>query len=263
MSENIPSAAVPAQWEPLGMIERRVLGVLIEKQKTSKTADAYPMTLNSLTTGCNQKSNRDPVLDLSEDDVEETLISLGKKGFTVKMVGGRAERFRHLLYELWKVSKVEMAILAELLLRGPQSEGELRGRASRMDDIPDLDQLRTHLKALADRKLVVYLTEPERRGAMLTHGFHTPDEMPAVQAYAVGLASQIMASSSAMGDAAGRTLGSANSTPGNSVNNSANEERFNKNEERFNKLETELESLKTTVAQLQSELKELKTALGQ
>ena len=66
-------AAAPETWTPLPPHERRVLGVLVEKQKTSKTADAYPMTLNSVVTGCNQKSNRDPVMDLSEDPVEETL----------------------------------------------------------------------------------------------------------------------------------------------------------------------------------------------
>lgn len=156
---------------------RRVLGVLIEKQKTSKSADAYPMTLNAITTGCNQKSNRDPVTDYDEDDVEETLDALQKSGHVMKMTGTRVDRWRHLLYELWKVTKVEMAILAELLLRGAQTEGDLRARASRMDEIADLEELRSLLKGLAERKLVVYLSEPGRRGTMLTHGFHTPAEL--------------------------------------------------------------------------------------
>jgi uncharacterized protein YceH (UPF0502 family) len=169
-------AAVPT-WEPLPPYERRVLGVLIEKQKTSKSADAYPMTLNAITTGCNQKSNREPVYDLDTEAVEETLGELQRKGLVMKMTGGRADRWRHLLYELWKVTKVEMAVLAELLLRGPQTEGDLRGRASRMDEIKDLDELRGLLKGLAGRNLVVYLTEPGRRGTVVTHGFHTPDEL--------------------------------------------------------------------------------------
>jgi uncharacterized protein YceH (UPF0502 family) len=163
--------------DPLPPYERRVLGVLIEKQKTSKSADAYPMTLNSITTGCNQKSNRDPVYDLDEDDVEQTLTALQGKGLVMKMTGGRADRYRHLLYETWKASKTEMAVLAELLLRGPQSEGDLRGRAGRMEDIPDLEVLRSMLTALAERGLVVYLTEPNRRGTVVTHGFHTPEEL--------------------------------------------------------------------------------------
>jgi uncharacterized protein YceH (UPF0502 family) len=170
--------------EPLTPHERRVLGVLIEKQKTSKSPDAYPMTLNALTTGCNQKSNRDPVLDLSDEAVEEVLGGLQKRGLVMRMTGGRADRFRHLLYETWRVGKVELAVLAELLLRGPQSFGDLRGRASRMDDVPDLDALKAILAPLAERKLVVYLGDPDRRGAMVTHGFHSPEELVAVQSHA-------------------------------------------------------------------------------
>lgn len=166
---------------PLSVIERRILGVLIEKQKTSKSADAYPMTLNSLTTGCNQKSNRDPVLELDEDDVEETLRALQAKGLTLKIVGGRADRYKHLLYDVWKVSKVEMAILAELLLRGPQSEGDLRSRASRMEEIADLDVLRGLLKELQARQFVQYLTPADRRGAILTHTFHAPEELEKIR----------------------------------------------------------------------------------
>src|SRR5579885_1593946 len=107
-----PTPATPPTWDPLPPHERRVLGVLIEKQKTSKSADAYPMTLNAITTGCNQKSNRDTVYEVDE----EALASLQRKGLVMKMTGSRADRWRHLLYEVWKASKVEMAVLAELLL---------------------------------------------------------------------------------------------------------------------------------------------------
>lgn len=173
-----PQVSSPsATWNLLAPDHRRVLGVLIEKQKTSKSADAYPMTLNGITTGCNQKSNRDPVTDYDEDDVEETLDALQKSGHVMKMTGTRVDRWRHLLYELWKVTKVEMAILAELLLRGAQTEGDLRARASRMDEIADLEELRSLLKGLSERKLVIYLSEPGRRGTMLTHGFHTAAEL--------------------------------------------------------------------------------------
>jgi uncharacterized protein len=169
-------------WPVLSILDRRVLGVLIEKQKTSKSPDAYPMSVNAITTGCNQKSNRDPVLDLDEDEVEETLVRLQGGGWVSKITGGRVERWRHLLYENWKVGRVELAILAELLLRGPQSEGDLRTRVCRMDDVPDLDQLRSLLRPLAERKLVVYLTPPERRGTTLTHGFHAQAELQAAAA---------------------------------------------------------------------------------
>ena len=168
-----PRRPTPA---PLSVNERRVLGVLVEKNKTTKTPDTYPMTLNSVVIGCNQKSNRDPVLELDEDEVEETLTDLMKKGLTIKQQGGRTDRWRHLLYDAWNPSKVELAILAELMLRGPQSEGDLRGRASRMDEIADLDTLRALLKGLCERKLTVYLSPPGR-GAVVTHGFHTPEEL--------------------------------------------------------------------------------------
>jgi uncharacterized protein len=175
-------------WPSLKPLERRVLGVLVEKQKTSKSPDAYPMTLNGLTIGCNQKSNRDPVYELGDDEVEETLTDLQKQGLVAKVVGGRTDRYRHLLYEAWKASKIDLAILAELLLRGPQSEGDLRGRADRMTAIPDLDSLRQALKGLSDRRLVVYLTPPDRRGAVVTHGFHSPAELEAARSGSVGAA---------------------------------------------------------------------------
>jgi uncharacterized protein YceH (UPF0502 family) len=174
----LPGSVGP--WPVLDVQERRVLGVLVEKAKT--TPDAYPMSLNALVTGCNQKSNREPVLDLEEDDVEEALLRCKSRGLVCKVIGGRVERWRQLLYESWHVEKVEIAILAELLLRGPQTEGELRGRASRMEPIDDLEILRSHIKPLVDRNLIVYLTPEERRGAMLTHGFHEPNELARLRA---------------------------------------------------------------------------------
>lgn len=168
-----------AAWPTLGVNERRVLGVLVEKAKT--TPDAYPLSVNALVMGCNQKSNRDPVLELAEADVKEALGALQQKGLSVKITGGRVERWRHALYEAWKVDKVELAVLAELLLRGPQTEGELRGRASRMEPIADLELLRTVLRRLAERALVAYLSPEGRRGIAVTHGFHSPEEMAGVR----------------------------------------------------------------------------------
>ncbi len=170
-----PDPPPPPVWEPLPPLERRVLGVLIEKQKTA-SGDTYPMSINGIVTGCNQKSNRDPLTSLDEDEVEEVLIGMERKLLVNRIQGGRVEKWRHLLYDLWKVSKVEMAILAELLLRGPQSEGDLRSRASRMDSIADLDTLRELLKELVRRNFVAYLTGGGR-GAVVTHGFHSADEL--------------------------------------------------------------------------------------
>jgi uncharacterized protein YceH (UPF0502 family) len=174
----------PPGWPVLDTSERRILGVLVEKSKT--TPDTYPMSINALVTGCNQKSNRDPILELSEIDVEDALGSAQKKGLSIKVTGGRVVRWRHAIYDAWKVDKVEAALLAELLLRGPQTEGELRGRASRMEAIDDLDALRARLRPLAERGLVVYLTPEGRRGTVLTHGFHAHDELERLRARHAG-----------------------------------------------------------------------------
>jgi uncharacterized protein YceH (UPF0502 family) len=164
-----------ATWPVLTMAERRVLGVMVEKAKT--TPDVYPMSVNSLMTGANQKSNRDPLMNVSEENVEDTLQGLQPKGYVTRIQGGRVERWRHNLYDQWSVNKVELAIVAELLLRGAQTEGELRQRASRMEPIDDLDALRAALKPLAERKLVVFLGPEGRRGTLITHGFHAPKEL--------------------------------------------------------------------------------------
>ena len=111
-------------WPVLDINERRVLGVLVEKAKT--TPDSYPLSLNALTAGCNQKSNREPVMSLTDLDVEDTLLRLQKRGLVIKVTSSRVDRWRHQLYEAWHLDRVDLAILTELLLRGPQTEGELR-----------------------------------------------------------------------------------------------------------------------------------------
>jgi uncharacterized protein len=165
---------------PLTSLERRVLGVLVEKAKT--TPDFYPLSLNALATGCNQKSNREPVMNVSDDQVETTVASLQPRGLVTRITGGRVDRWRHNLYEQWSVDKVELAIIAELFLRGPQTEGELRGHASRMEPIDSIDTLRQKLKPLAERKLVAFLGAEGRRGTLIAHGFYTAEEFEKLSA---------------------------------------------------------------------------------
>ncbi len=119
MSEVGSSAAssLAPRWKPIGRVERRVLGVLVEKAKT--TPDAYPLTLNSLTTGCNQKSNRDPQMNLEPDQIESSLEKLRHMSAVIEVSGGgRVPKYRHMVYEWLGVDKIEAAVMTELLLRG-------------------------------------------------------------------------------------------------------------------------------------------------
>jgi len=174
-SEGQIAESSQPQWRPIGPVERRVLGVLIEKAKT--TPDYYPMTLAGICTGCNQKSCRWPIMQLEPEDVEEALERLRELGAVGYVHGsGRAVKFRHYAYEWFGVNKVELAVLAELLLRGPQTEGQLRAHVSRMEPMTDLSQLRAVLAALRDKGLVVSLT-PESRGHVVSHTLYLPKEM--------------------------------------------------------------------------------------
>ncbi len=163
------------QWQPIAAIDRRVVGVLVEKAKT--TPDAYPMTLNAIRTACNQKSNRAPVMQLESDDIEESLERLREMGAVGLIEGyGRAQKYRHYLYQWLGVDAVELAVMAELLLRGAQTEGELRGRAARMEPIRDLSALRPVVESLKGKGLMVPLTPPGR-GHVVTHGLYPPNEL--------------------------------------------------------------------------------------
>ena len=143
--------------EPL---EARVLGVLIEKQLT--TPEQYPLSLNGLAAGCNQKNNRDPLMSVSERDVADAILRLRVAGFVdfVQLTGQRVEKYRHKVDAQLQLQPAEVAVLAELLLRGPQQAGELRSRVERMHPVPDLAALQLVLDALAVKGLVVRL---ERR----------------------------------------------------------------------------------------------------
>jgi uncharacterized protein YceH (UPF0502 family) len=170
------------QWQPLNSRQRRVVGVLIEKAKT--TPDAYPLTLNALTNGCNQKSNRSPQMNLTPGDVEQTVDELREVGAVLEVQGsGRVPKYRHQMYEWLGVDKVELAVMAELLLRGEQTVGELRSRASRMEPIAGLAELKPLLDSLMEKKLVISLTN-EGRGQIVTHGLYKDRELEALKSRA-------------------------------------------------------------------------------
>jgi hypothetical protein len=133
--------------------EARVLGVLIEKAFT--TPDQYPLTLNATVNGANQKNNRDPVTALDENQVFDALEGLRGKGLVVRadMAGSRVNKFKHQTGEVLHVRPAEVALLAELLLRGPQTLGELRGRASRMHPFESTEAVKNMLSALMEREV--------------------------------------------------------------------------------------------------------------
>ena len=144
--------------------EIRVLGALIEKQLS--TPDYYPMTLNALIHACNQKSNRDPVVTYRESDVLSALDTLQHRRLvgTATGVGSRAVKYRHALAEAWSLSAAALAVLAELLLRGPRTVGELRGRTGRMHTFEDTGQVQEILTNLASREAPLALQLPRRAG---------------------------------------------------------------------------------------------------
>jgi hypothetical protein len=156
--------------------QRRVLGTLLEKAFT--TPEIYPLTVKALTAGCNQKSNRHPLTDYSEDDVLEILDQLRQLSLVavIHTETGRTERFRHYMRKRFTLSEPQLAVLTELLLRGLQSIGDLRARASRMVPIETLDELRVALRGLLEQKFVQATASLERRGVEVDHNFYASSE---------------------------------------------------------------------------------------
>jgi uncharacterized protein len=143
-------------------VELRVLGCLIEKQRT--TPDVYPLSLNSLRLACNQATNRDPVVDYDEATVRAALERLGRKGWTrlASGPGSRAAKYRHLFDEALGLVPSESALLCVLMLRGAQTPGELKGRVERIYPFGSLDDVQRTLEMLIERELVARL--PRRPG---------------------------------------------------------------------------------------------------
>ena len=166
----------------LTSLQARVIGCLIEKAIT--TPDQYPLSLNALVNACNQKSNRDPLMDLSESTVQQTLDGLSKKHLVMEKsgFGSRVPKYQHRFcnteFGNLKLDPQELAIVCELLLRGPQTPGELRTRASRMApfaEAADVEAALTRLRDRPDGPFVVQLArEPNRRDSRWAHLFSGP-----------------------------------------------------------------------------------------
>ena len=143
-------------------VELRVLGCLIEKQRT--TPDAYPLSLNALRLACNQSTNRDPVVDYDEETIRAALQRLGGRGWTrlASGAGSRAVKYRHLFGEALGLDDADLALLAVLMLRGPQTLGELKSRTERLHRFESIAAVEEALISLGERELVARL--PRRPG---------------------------------------------------------------------------------------------------
>jgi uncharacterized protein YceH (UPF0502 family) len=173
----------------LSPLEARVIGCLIEKQIT--TPDHYPLSLNALVNACNQKSNRDPLMEVDEPTIQASVDQLARKHFVVEKsgFGSRVPKYQHRFcnteYGTLKLTPQELAIVCELLVRGPQTPGELRTRASRMAPFSEVGQVEAALESLRTREdgpFVVRLPrEPGRRDSRWAHLFSGAVAIPAIE----------------------------------------------------------------------------------
>lgn len=198
--DAVPADPLPVQdvsadgRELLNAFEIRVLAVLAEKE--ALTPDNYPMSLNGLTNGCNQLSSREQVMSLSEESVQDVLHDLMQKKFVseVKQAGGRVPKYEHRMRIKWSLEQDKLAILTILMLRGPQTAGEIRSRAGRLHDFATVAQVETGLQFLMDKypSLVARLARApgtkESRYAHLLAGEDAVQRMEIAAAFSSGAA---------------------------------------------------------------------------
>lgn len=174
----------------LDPVEIRVLGSLMEKQQS--TPEYYPLTLNALVAAANQKSNREPVMELGENEIHRALDRLQDEKMVWKVMGGRAVRFDHNLDKVWHLERGEKAVLTLLFLRGPQTAGELRGRSDRLqsfDSVPQVEELLRDMAAHSEplvRQLPRRPGQKEERWAHTVGGAIVEDVSPAEEPRAAG-----------------------------------------------------------------------------
>jgi len=172
---------MPTTLPVLSLLETRVIGVLAEKQRT--VPDSYPLTLNSLVSGCNQKSSRDPVMEASEAEVQAALDSLRSMSLIVETSGGRASRYAHNIERVLQIPTQSTALLTMLMLRGPQTAGELRINCERLHRFADIGSVESFLAELAQRPAGALVMElPRQPGARENRWMHLLSGAPLVEA---------------------------------------------------------------------------------
>jgi uncharacterized protein YceH (UPF0502 family) len=186
--------AMPVALPTLSLLETRVLGVLVEKQHT--VPDAYPLTLNALIAGCNQKTSREPIVNASEAEVQATVDRLRILSLVVESSGGRVMRYAHNVERVLALPTQAVALLAVLMLRGPQTPGELRINCERLHRFADISVLEAFLQELAARPTGALVVELARQpGARETRWAHLLSGAPAIAT------ATVRAATSAEGDA--------------------------------------------------------------
>jgi len=171
MSSSLPT---------LSLLETRVLGVLVEKQRA--VPDTYPLTLNALTAGCNQKTSRDPVLSATEAEVQLALDRLRSLSLIIESSGGRVMRYAHNIERVLGVPSQAVALLATLMLRGPQTVGELRINCERLHRFADTSAVEAFLHELAERATGALVVElPRAPGARENRWAHLLSGTPIVE----------------------------------------------------------------------------------
>jgi uncharacterized protein YceH (UPF0502 family) len=169
--------------QTLSLLETRVLGVLAEKQRT--VPDTYPMTLNALLSGCNQKTSRNPVLDATEAEVQAALDSLRAQTLVVESSGGRVARYAHNIERVLRVPSQSTALLATLMLRGPQTAGELRINSERLHAFADISSVESFLDELREREAGALVVElPRQPGSRENRWMHLLSGEPVIEAVA-------------------------------------------------------------------------------
>jgi uncharacterized protein YceH (UPF0502 family) len=213
---------------PLSPLETRVLGVLVEKKHT--VPDTYPLTLNALVAGCNQKTSRDPLMNVTESEVQATLDRLRALSLVVETSGGRVMRYAHNIERVLEVPTQAVALLATLMLRGPQTVGELRINSDRLHRFADGSAVEAFLHELADRAAGALVVElPRQAGARENRWAQLLSDVPSASAAAAATAPAADGSVVSPGEFAGM-------------------------KESVRRLEDELEALKHQVARLREKL---------
>lgn len=211
----------------LSLLESRVLGVLVEKQRT--VPDIYPLTLNTLVSGCNQKTSRDPVMSAAEADVQSVIDRLKSLSLVIESSGGRVFRYAQNVARVLQIPSESVALLAALMLRGPQTAGELRINCERLQRFADISAVEGFLNELAERSAGGLVTElPRQPGSRENRWAHLLSGTPVVAAH---LAEAIAAG----------TINAADASVMAALN------------DRVERLENEVDALKETIAKLSTE----------